>query len=131
MTTKRYGVSEVVQLVAGLAKPIAAAWQAEGGPTWWAQAKTRAAGWLRRVADRLAPTNATVTVTISATIPAPAPAPIAKPIRKPAKPRKATLAKAKPAPKAKPKPISAAARVTKPKATPKPKAWTASPSTGT
>ena len=62
MATKRYGVAELVEVFTQLEKPIADAWRAEGGPSWWGRVKARAAGWLRRVVDRIAPAPATVTV---------------------------------------------------------------------
>jgi outer membrane biosynthesis protein TonB len=128
MARKRYGVAELVQLVSELAKPVADAWRAEGGPSWWGRVRARAAGWLRRVADKIAPEPATVTasITLAVQLPSLQPTPelvtVTKPAttpRKPAKPKPAAKPKAARKPKA--KPVAAAARVTKPKPTPKAK----------
>ena len=87
MATKRYGVAELVEMGADLAKPAADAWRAEGGPSWWGRAKARAAGWQRRAADWIAPAPATLTVALAVALPTPAmaprsePVPAAKPVR--------------------------------------------------
>jgi len=87
MAMRRYGVAELAQLIGGLSKPVADAWRAESGPGWWGRVKARAAGWLRRAADRIAPAAATLTVALAVALPTPAmaprsePVPAAKPVR--------------------------------------------------
>jgi outer membrane biosynthesis protein TonB len=128
MATKRYGANELVRLLAHLAKPIADAWRAEGGPGWWARARGWMARKLRAAADRLAPAPAAITASVTPAVelpspvaqpePTPAPEPISAPTPKPAA-RKAP-AKPKATPKPKAKPVKSAARTTKAKTAPKP-----------
>ena len=54
MATKRYGMADLVQTLAHLAKPVTDAWRAEGGPGWWVRARAWMARKLRGLADRLA-----------------------------------------------------------------------------
>src|SRR5262245_66682372 len=99
MATKRYGANELVRLLAHLAKPVTDAWQAEGGPGWWARARAWMARKLRGLADRLAPAPASLTASVTLAVelpplaaqpepvPAPEPIPAATPAPKRTKER--------------------------------------------
>src|SRR5262245_9326759 len=118
MATKRYGANELVQTLAHLAKPVTDAWRDEGGPGWWACARTWMARKLRGLADRLAPAPATITAPVTLAVelpplvaqPEPVTAPTAKPTKKPTAKKAPGKPKATPKPKA--KPVKSAARVT-------------------
>jgi hypothetical protein len=63
--TKRYDLSDLAHMIAHAAAAVVRAWRDEVGPIWWARAKARVAGWLRRQADRLSPPEARKVVTVT------------------------------------------------------------------
>jgi hypothetical protein len=58
--------TSVLGLFADLVKPVVDAWEAEGGPKWFAGLRSRFGGWLQRLGGRIAGSSG-IAVTVSVT----------------------------------------------------------------